>query len=63
VCLMLTHVEFRSDQFPPLEGEEALVNPDLWGRRLAEFLRYALSCEGFEVSQPIRGLGMAAGCA
>jgi hypothetical protein len=49
---MLTHVEFRSDQFPPLEGEEALVNPQLWGRRLAEFLRHGLGCQGFELSQP-----------
>lgn len=38
---MLTQVEFRSDKFPAMEGEEKLINPDLWGRRLADFL-----CEG-----------------
>ena len=36
---MLTHVEFRSDRFPPREGEQEKVNPGLWGQRLAEFLR------------------------
>ncbi len=34
---MLTHMEFRSDRFPPYEGEEQQVNPGLWGKRLAEF--------------------------
>ena len=49
---MLTHVEFRSDKFPACEGEEKLVNPGLWGKRLAEFLRDGLRREGFETSGP-----------
>jgi hypothetical protein len=50
---MLTHVEFRSDLFPPYEGEELLINPDLWGKRLTEFLRDKLRGEGFETDEPI----------
>ena len=49
---MLTHVEFRSDRFPPYEGEEEKVNPGLWGQRLAEFLRDHLRAEGFETEEP-----------
>jgi len=49
---MLTHVEFRSEKFPPFEGEEELINPDLWGRRLADFLREGLTRQGFELSEP-----------
>ena len=49
---MLTHVEFRSDRFPPYEGEEEKVNPGLWGQRLAEFLRDRLRAEGFEAGEP-----------
>ena len=45
---MLTHVEFRSDNFPAYEGEEKEINPDLWGKRLAEFLREKLLAEGFQ---------------
>ncbi len=33
---MKTQVEFRSSKFPPYEGEEAQINPGLWGKRLAE---------------------------
>jgi hypothetical protein len=50
---MLTHVEFRSDRFPPYEGEEERVNPGLWGQRLAEFLRDRLRAEGFETEEPL----------
>lgn len=49
---MLTHVEFRSDRFPAVEGEEKLVNPGLWGKRLAEFLRKSLREQGFETKEP-----------
>jgi hypothetical protein len=48
---MLTHVEFRSDKFPPYH-DEAQINPDLWGKRLAEFLRDGLRAEGFQAEQP-----------
>jgi hypothetical protein len=50
---MKTHVEFRSDRFPPLDGEEKLINPDLWGKRLADFLREGLRKQGFETKEPI----------
>lgn len=50
---MLTHVEFRSDRFPTFEGEEKLVNPGLWGKRLADFLRDGLRGEGFEIGEPV----------
>jgi hypothetical protein len=49
---MLTHVEFRSDRFPPYEGEEKQTNPGVWGRSLAEFLRNGLQVEGFRVEEP-----------
>jgi hypothetical protein len=35
---MKTQVEFRSSRFPPYEGEEEMINPGLWGKRLAEYL-------------------------
>lgn len=50
---METFVEFRSDRFPPLDGEEELINPDLWGKRLADFLREGLRHHGFETKEPI----------
>lgn len=50
---METHVEFRSDRFPPLDGEGKLINPDLWGKRLADFLREGLCQHGFETRKPI----------
>jgi hypothetical protein len=50
---MLTHVEFRSDLFPAIEGEEEMINPGRWGKRLADFLRDGLVSRGFVVSEPI----------
>lgn len=49
---MLTHVEFRSDKFPPMENEEKWINPDLWGKRLADFLRVGLHKQGIETQEP-----------
>jgi hypothetical protein len=48
---MKTHVEFRSDKFPPYEGEEEQINPDLWGKRLGEYLKEKLSIEGIETGE------------
>lgn len=31
---MLTHVEFRSDKFPPYDGEDQQVNPGQWRRQV-----------------------------
>ena len=39
---MRTHVEFKSEAFPAYPGEEDEVNPDLWGKRLAEFVTLEL---------------------
>ena len=50
---MKTHVEFRSDDFPPYDGEEDDVNPGLYGKRLAEFLVRGLRQHGFEPLRPI----------
>jgi hypothetical protein len=50
---MQTHVEFRSDRFPAYEGEEGQVNPDLWGKRLAEFLCEKLLAEGLKTEEPL----------
>lgn len=50
---MQTHVEFRSDKFPAYEGEEDQVNPDRWGKRLAEFLCEKLFAEGFRTEKPL----------
>ena len=41
-----TPVEFRSSKFPPYEGEEELINPGHWGKRLAEYLVQKLSEKG-----------------
>lgn len=50
---MKTHVEFRSDKFPPYEGEEEEINPDLWGKRLGEYLKEKLQPEGIETEELI----------
>lgn len=51
---MRTHVEFTSKLFPPYPGEEEeMVNPGMWGKRLAEFLRAKLGAKGFETDEPI----------
>jgi hypothetical protein len=47
-----TCVEFRSDRFPAFDDEEHVVNPGLWGRRLALFRRDNLPAEGFETEEP-----------
>lgn len=48
---MRTHVEFRSDKFPACEGEDEEVNPDLWGRRLAEYLSARLDAAGIATEE------------
>lgn len=45
---MKTHVEFRSNKFPPYEGEEEQINPGLWGKRLAEYLVSKLAEKGIQ---------------
>ena len=48
---MKTHVEFRSDKFPPYEDEEEQINPGLWGKRLGEYLKEKLKIEGVEIGE------------
>lgn len=48
---MQTRVEFRSSKFPPYPGEELEVNPDLWGRRLAEYLQQKLAEHGIATGE------------
>ena len=45
-----TQVEFRSDKFPPYDGEEEEINPGLWGKRLAEYLQENLPHHGVKVT-------------
>jgi len=47
---MKTQVEFRSDKFPPYDGEEDQINPRVWGKRLAEFLQENLPNQGLKVT-------------
>lgn len=49
---MLTHVEFRSNNFPPSPGEEDEINPGRWGKKLAEFIHTGLRSQGLNVSPP-----------
>jgi hypothetical protein len=48
----LTHVEFRSDLFPPYEGEDEETNPGRYGKRLAEFLVAGLRKAGIACKEP-----------
>ena len=50
---MKTQVTFRSHKFPPYEGEEELINPGLWGKRLAEYFVHKLNEMGFETDEII----------
>lgn len=35
---MRTQLQFTSTAFPPYPGEEEMINPGIWGKRLAEFI-------------------------
>jgi len=48
---MKTQLEFRSTKFPPYEGEQEQINPGLWGKRLAEYLRQKLPGQGIETGE------------
>ena len=45
---MKTHVEFRSNRFPPYDGEDKEINPGRYGKRLEQFISDGLRSEGFE---------------
>lgn len=48
-----TQFEFRSNKFPPYEGEEEQINPGLWGKRLAEYLKDKLAAAGIATREII----------
>jgi hypothetical protein len=48
---MLTYVEFRSDAFPPYDGEAEEINPGRFGKRLAEYLSAELGRRGEKVGE------------
>jgi len=50
---MKTQVEFRSNKFPPYAGEEAKINPGLWGKRLAEYFVQKLPQKGIAATSII----------
>ncbi len=50
---IVTQFEFRSDKFPPYEGEEEQINPGLWGKRLAEFVKAKLAASGIATGEII----------
>lgn len=50
---MKTQVAFRSQNFPPYDGEEEQINPGLWGKRLAEYLVERLKPHGIEAEEII----------
>lgn len=50
---MKTFVEFRSDKFPPYDGEEEDINPGLWGKRIAEYFVDNLPHHGIETEEII----------
>jgi len=50
---MKTQVEFRSNKFPPYDGEEAKINPGLWGKRLAEYFVQKLPQKGIAATSII----------
>jgi hypothetical protein len=48
---MLTYVEFRSEAFPPYDGESEEINPGRFGKRLAEYLSAELGRRGERVGE------------
>ena len=50
---MKTQVTLRSSKFSPYDGEQELINPGLWGKRLAEYLVQKLAERGIETYEMI----------
>jgi len=51
--MMKTQVTFRTDKFPPYDGEQEQINPGLWGKRLAEYFVEKLQGTGIETEEII----------
>lgn len=45
--------EFRSNKFPPYDAEQEQINPGLWGKRLAEYLKEKLAAAGIATGEII----------
>lgn len=50
---MKTQVTFQSAKFPADPDEEDLINPGLWGRKLARYLVQKLAAEGIATGEPV----------
>lgn len=50
---MKTYVEFRSSRFPPYEDGSDEVNPGVFGKRLAEFMKEGLARKGLKPDEII----------
>jgi len=50
---MKTQVTFRSNKFPPYQGEAERINPGVWGKRLAEYFVEKLNGMGIETKEII----------
>ncbi|HVI89805.1 MAG TPA: hypothetical protein VM659_15970 [Dongiaceae bacterium] len=48
---MRSHLEFVSEAFPPVPGEDKAVNPGLFGQNLALFLAEQLPQHGYTVER------------
>ncbi len=51
---MLTQVEFRSSAFPPSEDEREQINPQRFGKKLAEYIATALTSKGEAIERVYR---------
>lgn len=49
---MKVDAEFTSDLFPAEPGEEELINPGRFGKRLAQFLADGFRARGFQIDEP-----------
>ncbi len=49
---MKVEAEFTSDLFPAEPGEEELINPGRFGKKLAQFLAEGFRVRGFQVDEP-----------
>lgn len=50
---MRTHVEFQSTHFPPYPDEDKIINPNRYGKRLAEFLSEELKNADYKIKRVV----------
>jgi len=49
----ITHYEFKSNLFPPDGGEEKVINPGCYGRKLTEFISTGLRGQNYQIGKAI----------